>query len=263
MTIIQLDTSIKNDEGIVHQFMKKSLWYNITEREYGNVFWNKSERFNVDNRLRLENKKAYLELEIKLNGNTIIPDISVFDDKGNIETVIECIDTSRPSLTKYECYINSNINVIFVNTDTKISGFGGGYVDCELIILKENSEHYRFLTLLKHLAKLTRDWTSGFKYIGKFEDDDTYFLFGKNIDGIKGRTHNDINFFISTMYTNGKFSKSNSKKIPVLLKQYVEKFKKDDVVQTIDYKSQVWVPREEFMMGIRKYDQRIINYWSI
>ena len=65
------------------------------------------------------------------------------------------------------------------------------------------------------------------------------------------------------MYTNGKFSKSNSKKIPVLLKQYVEKFKKDDVVQTIDYKSQVWVPREEFMMGIRKYDQRIINYWSI
>ena len=92
MTIIQLDTSIKNDEGIVHQFMKKSLWYNITEREYGNVFWNKSERFNVDNRLRLENKKAYLELEIKLNGNTIIPDISVFDDKGNIETVIECIE---------------------------------------------------------------------------------------------------------------------------------------------------------------------------
>ena len=256
MTIIQLDTSIRNDEGVVHQFMKKSLWYNITKRKYGNVFWKKSEKFNFDNRLRLENKKAYLELEIKLNNKTIIPDISVFDDEGNIETVIECIDTSRPSLTKYECYINSNINVIFVNTESKIGGFGGGYVDCDLIILKENPERYRFLTLLKHLAKLTRDWTEGFKYIGKFENDDTYFLFGKNKEY-------GVRFFNSTMYTNGNFSKSNSKKIPVLLKQYVEKFKKDDVIQTVDYRGQIWVPREEFMMGIRKYDERTINYWSL
>jgi hypothetical protein len=256
MTIIQLDTSIKNDEGVVHQFMKKSLWYNITKRKYGNVFWKKSEKFNFDNRLKLENKKAYLELEIKLDNKTIIPDISVFDDKGNIETVIECIDTSRPSLTKYECYINSNINVIFVNTESKISGFGGGYVDCDLIILKENPERYRFLTLLKHLAKLTRDWTEGFKYIGKFQNDDTYFLFGKS------REHG-IRFFTSTMYTNGNFSKANSKKIPVLLKQYVEKYKKEDLVQTLDYRGQIYVPREEFMMGIRKYDERIINYWSL
>ena len=256
MTIIQLDTSIKNDEGVVHQFMKKSLWYNITKRKYGNVFWKKSEKFNFDNRLRLENKKAYLELEIKLDNKTIIPDISVFDDEGNIETVIECIDTSRPSLTKYECYINSNINVIFVNTESKIGGFGGGYVDCDLIILKENPERYRFLTLLKHLAKLTRDWTEGFKYIGKFENDDTYFLFGKNKEyGVK--------FFNSTMYTNGNFSKSNSKKIPVLLKQYVEKYKKEDLVQTLDYRGQIYVPREEFMMGIRKYDEKTINYWSL
>ena len=256
MTIIQLDTSIKNDEGVVHQFMKKSLWYNITKRKYGNVFWKKSEKFNFDNRLKLENKKAYLELEIKLDNKTIIPDISVFDDEGNIETVIECIDTSRPSLTKYECYINSNINVIFVNTESKIGGFGGGYVDCDLIILKENPERYRFLTLLKHLAKLTRDWTEGFKYIGKFENDDTYFLFGKS------REHG-IRFFNSTMYTNGNFSKANSKKIPVLLKQYVEKYKKEDLVQTLDYRGQIYVPREEFMMGIRKYDERIINYWSL
>lgn len=256
MTIIQLDTSIKNDEGVVHQFMKKSLWYNITKRKYGNMFWKQSEKFNFDNRLKLENKKAYLELEIKLDNKTIIPDISVFDDEGNIETVIECIDTSRPSLTKYECYINSNINVIFVNTESKIGGFGGGYVDCDLIILKENPERYRFLTLLKHLAKLTRDWTEGFKYIGKFENDDTYFLFGKS------REHG-IRFFTSTMYTNGNFSKANSKKIPVLLKQYVEKYKKEDLVQTLDYRGQIYVPREEFMMGIRKYDERIINYWSL
>ena len=65
------------------------------------------------------------------------------------------------------------------------------------------------------------------------------------------------------MYTNGNFSKANSKKIPVLLKQYVEKYKKEDLVQTLDYRGQIYVPREEFMMGIRKYDERIINYWSL
>lgn len=253
--IMQLDTSI-NDEGIIHQFMKKSIWYNITKKKYGNMFWKKLETFSVfEKKLELKNKKAYLEYKIKLNNETIIPDISVFDNDGNLETIIECIDTSRPNLIKYECYMNSNINVIFLNTDSKIKGFGGGFIDCDLIVLKDDLEKDRFLTLLKHFAKLTYDWAEQYKYIGKFENDNTYFLFSNNKSGIM--------FFSSTRYSYGSFSKSNSKKIPILLKQFVEKFKKDDVVQTVDYEGPIYVPREEYMMGIRRYDRKKINYWSL
>ena len=104
MTIIQLDTSIKNDEGVVHQFMKKILWYNITKKKGGHKFHKTLDELGYNNSLKLENKKAYIKLEIKLDDQIIIPDISVFDDEGNIETVIECIDTSRPSLKKYVCF---------------------------------------------------------------------------------------------------------------------------------------------------------------
>lgn len=253
MTIIQLDTSIKNDEGIVHQFMKKSIWYNITKEKEGNVFYIKSSEH-----LRLKNKKAYLEYEIKLNNQKIIPDISIFDDEGNLETVIECIDTSRPSLTKYECYINSNINIIFINSETTmVKGFNGGYIQCELIVLKGTPNQFRYLALLKSFTKLTNRWNQGiYRYIGKFENDDTYFLFG--IDKNK-----DIYFFTSTNYSYGTFSKSNSKKVPILLKDYVEKFLKNEVIRTIDYKGQLYVPREEYMMGIRRYDRKKINYWDL
>jgi hypothetical protein len=255
MTIIQLDTSIKNDEGVVHQFMKKILWYNITKKKGGHYFSKRSDQYNND--LKLENKKAYIELEIKLDDQIIIPDISVFDDEGNIETVIECIDTSRPSLKKYECYINSNINVIFIDTTAKIERFKGYMYDCDLIILKDNPFRYRFIALLKHLAKLNHEWTTSFRFIGKFEDDDNYFLFSK--DGER----DGVRFFTSTMYSNGSFSKSNSKKIPVLLERYVEKFCDKNENRPLIYNSPIWVPREDYMMGVRRYDKKVINYWRL
>lgn len=258
MTIIQLDTSIKNDEGVVHQFMKKMLWYNITKKKGGHYFSKRSGQYDgYNNDLKLEYKKAYLELEIKLNDQIIIPDISVFDDKGNIETVIECIDTSRPSLKKYECYINSNINVIFVDTTANIEYFKGYMYGCDLIILKDNPERYRFMTLLKHLAKMNHEWTEAFKYIGKFEDDDTYFLFSRS------DSNNNVRFFNSTMYSNGNFSSNNSKKIPILLEQYVKKFCNGRNNRPLVYNSPIWVPREDYLMGIRKYDRKVINYWSL
>jgi hypothetical protein len=88
-----LDTENK-EEGIVHQFFKKYLFYYYSEKL---------------------KKKTFLEYPNIFDGRRFIPDITIFNNEEKIETVIEIIDSSAPSYDKIISYINSDINVTFIN----------------------------------------------------------------------------------------------------------------------------------------------------
>jgi hypothetical protein len=108
----------------------------------------------------------------------------------------------------------------------------------------------RFKILFNDFVKLNNE----FKFIGKFENDNTYFIF--NIDD-----KNDIKFMSSTYYSYGKFSKQNSKKIPIFLKQYLTIFGRDK--KSIIKKLPLSVSSHEYYKGIRKYEDKKITYWDI
>ena len=235
------------DEGPVHQFMKKYIWYKIKHSEDGIIFTD----VNYGNKtLKLKKCDAYMEREIYLNGEKIIPDVLILDFNGKPKTVIEYIHTSRPSFKKYQCYINSNINVIFVDDKTCFRSLECGHATPKIMITKDMFFNDRFKILFYDFVKLQDE----FKFIGKFEDDDTYFIF--NID-----EKNNIRFMGSTSYSYGKFSRSNSKKIPIFLKQYLEIFNRDK--KSFNKKLPLSVSSEEYYKGIRKYETKKINYWSI
>ena len=241
-----IDFNLK-DEGPIHQIMKKYIWYKIKHSESGVVFTNVNWGYTI---LELKKCNAYMEREIYLNGEKIIPDILILDSNGKPKTVIEYIETSRPSFKKYQCYIKSNINIIFVDNTTSLGCLERGQVKPKIMITENMHFNDRFKILFNDFVKLQDE----FKFIGKFEDNDTYFIF--NIDD-----KNNIRFMNSTMYSYGEFSKKNSKKIPIFLKQYLEIFSRDK--KSLTKKFSLSVPSYEYNKGIRRYENKKINYWDI
>jgi len=254
-----IDFNLK-EEGPIHQIIKKWIWYKI-KNEDGAEFSIDSLYFNGG--ITLKKCNAHMEYKTILNGLKIIPDIVVLDSNNKLETVIECIDSSRPSFKKYQCYINSNINVIFVPIQS-LNSLNLGRIKAELIVKKYKGENFnenltneRFEILFKHFSKLNYSSFYDYRYIGKFENDDTHFLFKKKFD-------NDIVFFNSTdVNQDGNFSKSNSKKIPIFLKEYLKRFclNKSSYVTTKKFK--LSVPYEEYIRGIRKPIHKKIIYWEM
>jgi len=241
-----IDFNLK-DEGPIHQIMKKYIWYKIKHSESGIVFTDVNWGYKT---LELKKCDAYMEREIYLNGEKIIPDILILDSNNKPKTVIEYIETSRPSFKKYQCYINSNIDVIFVDNTTSLGSLERGRVEPKIMITENMHFNDRFKILFNDFVKLQDE----FKFIGKFEDNDTYFIF--NIDD-----KNNIRFMNSTYYSYGKFSKQNSKKIPSFLKQYLTIFGRDK--KSIIKKLPLSVPSHEYYKGIRKYEDKKITYWDI
>ena len=244
-----IDFNLK-DEGPIHQIMKKYIWYKIKHSESGVVFTNVNWGYTI---LELKKCNAYMEREIYLNGEKIIPDILILDSNNKPKTVIEYIETSRPSFKKYQCYINSNIDVIFVDNTTSLGSLERGRVEPKIMITENMHFNDRFKILFNDFVKL-EEKQDEFKFIGKFEDNDTYFIF--NIDD-----KNEIKFMSSTYYSYGKFSKQNSKKIPSFLKQYLTIFGRDK--KSIIKKLPLSVPSHEYYKGIRKYEDKKITYWDI
>ena len=64
--------------------------------------------------------KVKMEYSFFLNGLPVIPDITLMDDKGKPETIIEILYTSLPKAEKLIKYIESDLNVIFVFADQAI-----------------------------------------------------------------------------------------------------------------------------------------------
>ena len=236
MTKIMLDTSIEKDEGLLHQFMKKIIWYNLTlDTEYPLHFYYKNEfssnfedqrgRRSDEESLKFKKVKPYMEYETYLNGYKIKPDISFFDENGNLDTVIECIVTARPRYEKYLAYMESNINVIFIDDETPLHCFRKeSSIPCKLLVKKDFSKERRFKIFFENFSKisLSNHMKLNTKYIGHFKNDsENYFLFDIGRTGYP-------KFFSSTNFTYGKFQKSNSKKIPLFLKHYLNKYNKTD-----------------------------------
>ena len=65
--------------------------------------------------------KVFPEFSFFLDGLPIIPDITLMDDKGKPETIIEILYTSLPKAEKLIKYIESDLNVIFVFADQAIA----------------------------------------------------------------------------------------------------------------------------------------------
>jgi len=254
-----IDFNLK-EEGPIHQIIKKWIWYKI-KNEDGAEFSVDSLYFNGG--ITLKKCNAHMEYKTILDGLKIIPDIVVLDSNNKLETVIECIDSSRPSFEKYQCYINSNINVIFVPIQS-LNSLNLGQIKTELIVKKYKGENFnenltneRFEILFKHFSKLNYSSFYDYRYIGKFENDDTHFLFKK-------RSDDGVGFFNSTdVNQDGNFSKSNSKKIPIFLKEYLKRFclNKSSYVTTKKFK--LSVPYEEYIRGIRKPIYKKIIYWEM
>jgi len=253
-----IDFSLK-EEGPIHQINKKWIWYQIKHGE-GAEFFTESPCFNGG--ITLKKCNAHMEYKTILNGLKIIPDIAVLDSNNKLETVIECICSSRPSFDKYQCYINSNINIIFVPVQ-RFHSLETGKIQAELIVKKYKGENFnknltneRFEILFKHFSKLNYSSFYDYKYIGKFENDDTHFLFKKK--------PNDIGFFNSTdVNQDGNFSKGNSKKIPTFLKEYLERFCLNKPSRVVNTKFNSFVPNEEYRRGIRKPIYKKIIYWEM
>lgn len=234
MTKIMLDTSIENDEGILHQFMKKIIWYNLKldtkyplhfyyQNKFSSNLEDQQGRRSDEESLKFKNVDPFMEYETSLNGYQIKPDISIFDENGNLDTVIECIITARPRYEKYLAYMESNLNVIFIDDETPLHCFKKeSSIPCKLLVKKDINKKQRFKIFFENFSKisLSNHMKLNTKYIGHFKNDsENYFLFD-----IKGSGY--PRFFSSTNFTYGKFQKSNSKKIPLFLKYYLNNFNK-------------------------------------
>ena len=253
-----IDFNLK-EEGPIHQIIKKWIWYKI-KNENGAEFSTETPYFNGG--MTLKKCNAHMEYKTILNGLKIIPDIAVLDSNKKLETVIECIDSSRPSFEKYQCYINSNINVIFVPIQN-LHSLNLGRIKADLIVKKYKGKNFdesltneRFEILFKHFSKLNYSTFYEYRYIGKFENDDTLFLFRKGPEGVGFFNSTDVN-------QDGDFAKSNSKKIPTFLKEYLKRFCSNKPNQIINMKFNSFVPYEEYRRGIRKPIYKKIVYWEM
>ena len=105
----------------------KILLDNITETgrqddsEYDpNPFDGRCRRATTYVPLRPYAGKVFMEYPFFLDGLRIIPDITLMDDNGKPETIIEILYTGMPKADKLIKLIESNLNVIFVFADQAI-----------------------------------------------------------------------------------------------------------------------------------------------
>ena len=71
--------------------------------------------------LRSYKNKVFMEYAFFLNGLKIIPDITLMNDDGKPETIIEILYKGLPKAEKLIKYIESDLNVIFVFADQAIA----------------------------------------------------------------------------------------------------------------------------------------------
>ena len=93
----------------------------VSDEQYDpNPFRHDSRRATTYVPLRSYVGKVFMEYPFFLDGLRIIPDITLMDDNGKPETVIEILYTALPKADKLIKLIESNLNVIFVFADQAI-----------------------------------------------------------------------------------------------------------------------------------------------
>jgi len=90
------------------------------DQEYTYTSFGQGKRADTYIPLKPYKDKIFMEHSFYLDGLKIIPDITLMDDNGKPETVIEILYTSLPKAEKLIKYIESNLNVIFVFADKAI-----------------------------------------------------------------------------------------------------------------------------------------------
>lgn len=90
------------------------------DQEYNYTPFGQGKRADTYIPLKPYKDKIFMEYSFYLDGLKIIPDITLMDDNGKPETVIEILYTSLPKAEKLIKYIESNLNVIFVFADKAI-----------------------------------------------------------------------------------------------------------------------------------------------
>jgi hypothetical protein len=91
------------------------------DREYGSdPFDGRDRRAITYIPIRPYAGKVFMEYPFSLDGLRIIPDITLMDENGKPETVIEILHTSMPKADKLIKLIESDLNVIFVFADQAI-----------------------------------------------------------------------------------------------------------------------------------------------
>jgi len=93
---------------------------NDKDQEYNYTSFGQGKRADTYIPLKPYKDKIFMEHSFYLDGLKIIPDITLMDDNGKPETVIEILYTSLPKAEKLIKYIESNLNVIFVFADKAI-----------------------------------------------------------------------------------------------------------------------------------------------
>ena len=115
------ETMTWNDPKIkilVEYIHKKS---DVRDEQYDpNPFEHDSRRAITYIPLRPYAGKVFMERAFFLDGLRIIPDITLMDEKGEPETVIEILRTSMPKADKLIKLIESDLNVVFVFADQAI-----------------------------------------------------------------------------------------------------------------------------------------------
>ena len=90
------------------------------DQEYNYTSFGQGKRADTYIPLKPYKNKIFMEHSFYLDGLKIIPDITLMNDNGKPETVIEILYTSLPKAEKLIKYIESNLNVIFVFADKAI-----------------------------------------------------------------------------------------------------------------------------------------------
>tara|TARA_R100000951_G_C2621217_1_gene174528 strand:- start:83 stop:1066 length:984 start_codon:yes stop_codon:yes gene_type:complete len=93
---------------------------NDKDQEYNYTSFGQGKRADTYIPLKPYKDKIFMEYSFYLDSLKIIPDITLMDDNGKPETVIEILYTSLPKAEKLIKYIESNLNVIFVFADKAI-----------------------------------------------------------------------------------------------------------------------------------------------
>lgn len=109
----EIDPNLQ-EENIAHQYAKKSLFNLIqdcdvafTDRE------NSSEPiFKIE-----KTQNIHLEFPQIINGENLIPDITIFDNNKKIKTIIEIVDTGLPNFKKLKAYSDLDANIFFLFID--------------------------------------------------------------------------------------------------------------------------------------------------
>jgi hypothetical protein len=239
------------EENVAHQFIKQSLKFMIQRSgllinqtdtlENGLAQYYNNENTELDIK---KTDKVYLEKEINILGKKIIPDIIVFNEKKEIEIIIEVVDSGPPSFEKMMAYAEAKINIVFISAELPVKKFNlekGEYQ--RKIYFRSNQKN---LMLLKSQSPLSR-----FKILSKVIKFDLNEYLDWNVgyflDGPKGpflfKNEDDKIIFNSRTFYNSRkddFSKDSSKKIPKYLDVLCKTFSKTLKFKEESYFNKSW-----------------------